>query len=259
MCLILVAHRAHPQYRLIVAANRDEWFGRPTAPAAFWAAAPDVLAGRDLQAGGTWLGVTRGGRFAALTNFRAPDSHRSDAPSRGALVSDYLTSDVAPDAYLRSLRTVAGRYNGFSLLVFSALAGDGASLGYFSNRDGAVRTLPPGIFGVSNHLLDTPWPKVLAGKARLAAHLEGEIDADALLDLLDDTAPAPDAELPRTGVELDWERRLSPLRVRGEQYGTRSSTVLLVTRAGDVSFLERSFDQSGAASGIVRERFRIVP
>lgn len=251
MCLILLAHRAHPQYRLIVAANRDEWFGRPTAPAGFWADAPDVLAGRDLQARGTWLGVTRDGRFAALTNFRDPDSHRSDAPSRGALVSGYLTSSAAPAAYLGSLRNAAERYNGFSLLV-----GDPTSLGYYSNRAGEARELTPGIYGLSNHVLDVPWPKVRAGKARLAAHLDGEVSAAALLALLDDTQAASDSELPRTGVTLEWERALSPLRIRAGEYGTRSSTVLLVSSEGEVSLLERTFDSSGAESGIVRQSFR---
>lgn len=251
MCLILIAYRAHPRYSLVVAANRDEWFGRPTAPAGFWSDAPEVLAGRDLEAGGTWLGVTRGGRFAALTNFRDPATLRDDAPSRGALVSDFLTSSADADGYLRSVRRDANRYNGFSLVL-----GDLASLRYFSNRGGEARALQPGIYGLSNHLLDAPWPKVCAGKARLAAHLDGEVDAEALLDLLDDTQVAPDAELPRTGVPLERERALSPLRIRAGDYGTRSSTVLLVAQDGEVSLVERSFDASGAVTGVVRERFR---
>jgi uncharacterized protein with NRDE domain len=253
MCLILFAHRAHPRYRLVVAANRDEWFGRPTAPAAFWSDVPAVLAGRDLAANGTWLGVTRAGRFAALTNFRDPARNRPDAPSRGALVRAFLASEVDPGAYLCALQGEADRYNGFSLLV-----GDRAALHYFSNRDGAVRALPPGIYGLANELLDAPWPKVRTGKARLAACLDGEVDADALLEMLDDTQAAPDGELPRTGVTLEWERQLSPLRIRAADYGTRSSTVLLVAHDGEVAFLERSFDASGAASGVVRERFRLA-
>jgi uncharacterized protein with NRDE domain len=253
VCLILFAHRAHPEYRLVVAANRDEWFRRPTAPAAFWPDAPHVLAGRDLEAKGTWLGVTRTGRFAALTNFRDAESRRTDLPSRGVLVSDFLTSDVAPEAYLRSLRAGAGRYNGFSLLV-----ADAGSMHYFSNRESEVRELPAGIYGLSNHLLDAPWPKVRTGKARLSAQLDGSMSAERLLEILDDTHEAPDAELPRTGVSMDWERQLSPLRIRAGEYGTRSSTVLLVSTEGEVSYLERSFDPFGAESGVVRERFRVA-
>ena len=254
MCLILFAYRAHPKYRLVVAANRDEWFRRPTAPAAFWPDAPHVFAGRDLEGKGTWLGVTRDGRFAALTNFREPGSNRSDAPSRGTLVSEFLTSDLPTDEYLRSLRTKATRFNGFSLLV-----ADAGSVCYFSNREGVVRELSAGVFGLSNHLLDSPWPKVSAGKARLAAHLEGPVRAERLLEVLDDRVEAPDHALPHTGVGLEWERQLSPLRILAGEYGTRSSTVLLVSAGGEISFLERTFDPSGAESGVVRERFRTTP
>jgi uncharacterized protein with NRDE domain len=222
--------------------------------AAFWPDAPHVLAGRDLEARGTWLGVTRTGRFAALTNFRDAESRRTDLPSRGALVSDFLTSDVAPEAYLRSLRAEAARYNGFSLLV-----ADARSMRYFSNRERDARELPAGVYGLSNHLLDAPWPKVRTGKARLSAQLDGDLSAESLLEILDDTHAAPDDELPRTGVSLDWERQLSPLRIRAGEYGTRSSTVLIISTAGEVSYLERSFDPSGAESGRVRERFRATP
>lgn len=253
MCLILFAYRAHPRYRLVVAANRDEWFGRPTAPAAFWTDAPAVLAGRDLAASGTWLGVTRGGRFAALTNFRDPARVRPDAPSRGALVRDFLMASTDPGIHLRSLRQDAARYNGFSLVL-----ADRGSMHYFSNQDGPARELRPGIYGLANELLDTPWPKVRAGKARLAEQLAGEVDPEALLALLDDTQAAPDAELPRTGIPLERERQLSSLRIRAGDYGTRSSTVVLVSQDGEVSLLERSFDATGAESGVVRERFRIA-
>jgi uncharacterized protein with NRDE domain len=254
VCLILFAHRAHPGYRLVVAANRDEWFARPTAPAGFWPEAPDVFAGRDLEANGTWLGITRTGRFAAVTNFRNAGSHRTDAPSRGALVSAFLTSSAAPAAYVESLRTDAARYNGFSLLV-----GDATSLLYFSNREGEARALPAGIYGLSNHLLDVPWPKVRIGKSRLAANLNGNVSAETLLDLLDDTHAAPDEALPSTGVGLEWERQLSPLRIRAGAYGTRSSTVVLVSTDGQASIVERSFSATGEQSGVVRERFRASP
>jgi uncharacterized protein with NRDE domain len=252
MCLILFAYRAHPDYPLVVAANRDEWFRRPTAPAGFWRDAPEVFAGRDLEQQGTWLGVTRRGRFAALTNFRDPGSNRPDAPSRGMLVSAFLRSQAPAREYLERLRSDAARYNGFSLL-----AGDGDSLAYFSNREGEIRDLAPGVYGLSNSLLDVPWPKVQSGKAQLAAALGGGPDTAALLAMLDDTELATDDALPSTGVSRDWERRLSSLRIVGEAYGTRSSTVLLVGADGDVTFVERSFDESGGEVGLVHERFRL--
>jgi uncharacterized protein with NRDE domain len=252
MCLILFAHRAHPAYRLVVAANRDEWFRRPTAAAAFWADAPEIFAGRDLEQRGTWLGVTTTGRFAAITNFRDPGSNRLDAPSRGRLVSDFLRASATPASYLERLRSGAASYNGFSLLV-----GDGASLGYLSNREGEVRSLAPGIYGLSNSLLDVPWPKVRLGKERLARQLDARIDADALLALLDDTRTAPDEELPSTGVGSEWERKLSALRIVADGYGTRSSTALLIGADGEVAVAERSFDERGQEQSAVRERFAI--
>lgn len=247
MCLILFAHRAHPAYRLVVAANRDEWFQRPTAPAAYWADAPEILAGRDLEQGGTWLGVTKQGRFAAITNFRDPGNHRAEAPSRGGLVSAFLRTAIAPAAYLEQLRPGASAYNGFSLLV-----GDPTSLGYFSNREDRIRDLEPGIYGLSNHLLDVQWPKVQIGKERLAAWLDDDRGPEALLTLLDDKRAAPDAALPRTGVSLEWERRLSSLRIVGEGYGTRSSTAVVIGSGGEIRFLERSFGEDGAEIGVAQ-------
>jgi uncharacterized protein with NRDE domain len=252
MCLILVAHHAHPAYRLVVAANRDEWFRRPTAAAAFWPDAPGVFAGRDLEQNGTWLGVTKSGRFAAITNFRNPGSHRPQAPSRGRLVSDFLRTDLEPAAYLERLRPHAAAYNGFSLLI-----GDSASLWYLSNHEGQIRKLAPGVYGLSNHLLDVPWPKVRLGKERLTAQLNGGVNAETLLMLLDDTRVAPDGELPRTGVSAEWERKLSSLRIIADGYGTRSSTALLIGADGQVSFVERSFSERGDESGLVTERFAI--
>lgn len=252
MCLIVFAHRAAPAYRLVVAANRDEWFQRPTAPAGFWADAPEVFAGRDLEHRGTWLGVSTIGRFAAITNFRDPGSHRSDAPSRGQLVSGFLRASGTPLSYLERLRPGAAAYNGFSLLV-----GDGESLCYFSNREDEIRSLEPGVYGLSNQLLDVPWPKVRLGKERLARQLNARVDVDALLALLDDTRTAPDEELPRTGVSSEWERQLSALRIVADGYGTRSSTALLIGTEGEVSIAERSFDEHGRAQSAVRERFAI--
>ena len=236
MCFIVFAYRTHPRYPLVMATNRDEFYGRPTASAAFWKEHPDVLAGRDLKAGGTWMGVTRQGRIAALTNVREPGNIRPDAPSRGALVSDFLTGDAAPHAYLAALRPTADRYNGFNLLV-----GDLDELCYFSNRQPEIRRLGPGVYGLSNHLLDTPWPKVERGKARLARLLGADdLAPESLLALLADDAIAPDAELPETGVGLAWERVLSSIFIRSPDYGTRASTLVRLDADARLTFVERT-------------------
>src|SRR5437870_4834073 len=182
MCLIVLAWRTHPGYRLIVAANRDEYFGRPAAPAGFWDDHANVLAGRDLEAGGTWLGITLDGRFAALTNYRNPADKKTSAPSRGALVADFLTGRMSSREYVPLVEKRAADYNGFSLLV-----GDAGSMFFFSNRGGRAARVAPGVHGLSNHLLDTPWPKVEKAKAGLLALLEGAFDFEAAFGLLNDT------------------------------------------------------------------------
>lgn len=242
MCLILLAWRSHPDYPLVVAANRDEFFVRPTSPAAFWDEAPQVLAGRDLEAGGTWLGATRNGRFAALTNYRNPARMKQGAPSRGELVSRYLKGEQSAVAYLTELEAIADRYNGFNLLF-----GDLQELCCFSNCGEGERHLSPGIYGLSNHLLDTPWPKVARGKSALGAALQALPDEAPLLALLRDDSVAPDEELPRTGVSQEWERLLSAAFVRAPDYGTRSASVLLRDRAGSVRFIEQGFLPGGMA------------
>jgi uncharacterized protein with NRDE domain len=254
MCLILVAWQLHPDYPLVIAANRDEFFARPTAPAGFWKDAPQVLAGRDLEAGGTWMGVTRGGRFAALTNFRDPAQNRSGAPSRGKLVADFLTSDVPAQTYLPDVAPHGSRCNGYNLLV-----GDGASLWWSSNMGGEPRRLEPGVYGVSNHLLDTPWPKVGAGKTALAQALASLPDDQALFALLQDDGIHPDQHLPQTGVPLDWERLLSSAFVKSPDYGTRGSTVLCMGRDGWLSFDEQTWLPGAQRGERLRYRFRTSP
>lgn len=254
MCLILFAYRAHPRYRLIIAANRDEWFRRPAAAAQFWADLPHVFAGRDLEQGGTWMGLSRTGRFAALTNYREPSSRNPSAPTRGKLVSEYLAIGSDPIRYLESLQADADRYNGFSLLLGDVADGHG-TLGYFSNREGNVTALSPGIYGLSNHLLETPWPKVVEGKRRLGKLVESEVHAEALLALLDDTTLAAEAHLPDTGISLEWEHRLSAMRIITDGYGTRCSTAIIVGEDGTVEYAERTFDVEGRATGTVFERF----
>lgn len=235
MCFIVLAHRIHPRYRLVFASNRDEFYERPTAPASFWDEAPQVLAGRDLKGGGTWMGLTRMGRFAALTNHRDLHNLKEDAPTRGALVADFLTGDEQPMAYLEALAPEADRYNGFNLLV-----GNAHDLYSFSNVDPVIRKLTPGLYGLSNAVLDTPWPKVERGKEKLQAWLQAEeIDEEALLDLLADTQTAPDAALPDTGIGQAWERLLSSIFIESESYGTRASTIVLIDYDDQVTFIER--------------------
>lgn len=248
MCTLLFAVDAHPRYRLVVAANRDEFYARPTEAVRWWPDAPDVLAGRDLQAGGTWLGVTRGGRWAALTNIRDPKDVRVGAPSRGALVAEFLRGDAPPEDYLRAIE--ARRYPGFNLVV-----GDADGTWYLSQRSDALRRLEPGVYGVSNGLLGAPWPKVERGEASLRALLaRPEIGAGELLALLADPTPAADAELPDTGVGLALERALSPLFVAMPGYGTRSSTALLIEVGGQALLRELSV-RPGAQPDVVEVGF----
>jgi uncharacterized protein with NRDE domain len=225
MCLILVAWQAHPDFPLVVAANRDEFFARRAVGADFWGDAPSILAGRDLEAGGTWLGIARGGphgyKFSVLTNYRDPGRHKQNAPSRGSLVADFLRGDMSIDAYLDRLHPAD--YNGFNLLL-----GDGRRLVAYSNVAQERHELGPGIYGLSNHLLDTPWPKVGAGKTALTAALAALPDEAPLFRLLRDDRIHPDDRLPATGVPLEWERLLSAAFIRSPDYGTRCSTVVKV-------------------------------
>jgi uncharacterized protein with NRDE domain len=238
MCLILFAYQHHPRYRLILAANRDEFYARPTAPLDYWSDHPQVLAGRDLEQQGTWLGVTRQGRLAAITNYRDPAGIKQNAPSRGQLVSDFLVDTRPPGEFLQTIRESAERYNGFNIL-----AGDTDALFYYSNRGGPPRKLKPGLYGISNHLLDTDWPKIGRGKQALSLALEQEEGPtpEKLFHILQDQAVAPDDQLPDTGIARDWEAVLSAVFISSPHYGTRSSSVLLIDRQGGVSFDERTW------------------
>ncbi len=242
-------------YRLIIAANRDEFYDRPTAPAAFWEDAPDLMAGRDLRSGGTWLGVTGTGRIAAITNYRDPRREKRDAPSRGHLVSGFLTGFMSIEEYQQFLQREGSTYNGFSLIF-----GDPGSLRFFSNRNGEPRALVSGIHGLSNHLLDTPWPKVARGKEELARVVaKGEtVRAEELFAILSDRTVAADELLPDTGVGIELERLLSPLFTIAPAYGTRSSTVILIDRENRVFFSERTFNGRQEFVKSVTRKFRIA-
>lgn len=252
MCLLLFAYRVHPDFPLVVAANRDEFHRRPAAPADWWPEG-DILAGRDLQAGGTWFGVSRQGRFASVTNYREPSASQPGARSRGELVVEALRTEQGGHVWLQALAARGEQYNGFNLLFGST---DG--IFSYSNRSRQPEELAPGVYGLSNHLLETPWPKVLRGKALLQRCLEAEAPPtpEALLTLLGDRTPAPDRDLPATGVDRHWERLLSPMFIVSPDYGTRASTALLIDAAGEVTFMERSFDADGAVTTERRFQFR---
>ena len=252
MCLIVLAWKARADLPLVVAANRDEWRERPTEPAHWWPDHPRLYAGRDLSAGGTWMGVTRAGRFAAVTNFRDPADKRSTARSRGGLVTDFLLGRESPRDFLATLAARAGEYNGFNLIV-----GDGASLWYFGSREGEARAIAPGIHGLSNHLLDEPWPKVVRARQAMEASLQEDDPAPRLFAALADVQAAPDNALPATGVGIAWERRLASALITGPDYGTRSSTVMAVSSDGTIRFEEHTLAAAGAVAANRAERLRV--
>lgn len=238
MCLILLANDYHERYPLVIAANRDEYYNRPALPAAFWDHNPKVLAGMDLKQGGTWLGITTTGRFAALTNYRDLAKKKLEAPSRGSLTVDYLCKNISSESYLINTGMKADLYNGFNLLV-----GSPERLCYYSNVENIVRKVERGVHGLSNNLLDVPWPKVKNGVKNLIRCLqESKINPESLFELLADKEKPSDDELPQTGVGLEWERILSSIFVESPDYGTRCSTVLLVDRNNHASFWERGFE-----------------
>jgi uncharacterized protein with NRDE domain len=240
MCLVAFAWQAHPAWQLVLGANRDEFYDRPSAPAAWWPEQPDLLAGRDLRAGGIWLGVTRAGRFAAITNFRDPDDTRAAARSRGELPLAFLASAQPASEFAQQAWTLRDAYNGFNLLL-----GDGEELWYSGSRDAqGPRRVEPGVHALSNALLDTPWPKAARSGDRLGEALAQMEPERSVLELLGDRSLAPDEELPDTGVGLEWERALSAPFIATERYGTRSSTYLALG-PGRARFVEREFAQGG--------------
>ena len=252
MCLIAFAHRVHPEFPLVVAANRDEFYARPTAQAAFWEDRPAILAGRDLECMGTWLGVARNGRFAAVTNYRDPTDVRTSAESRGTLVSLFLDGAMPAAQFVAGVVASAGAYRGFNLL-----ASDGTDFYSFSNRAGEPVRLEPGIYGLSNHLLNTPWPKVRLARERLEAALHPRPAPEPLFTLLADTAVVPDEALPQTGLSPEREKMLSAARIVSHSYGTRCSTVVLQGADGRMQFAERSYGPEGAELDTARYEFRL--
>lgn len=251
MCTILFSYKSNSVYDLIMASNRDEYYSRPTTPVHFWEDSPQILAGRDLQNNGTWLGVTKSGRMAAITNFRKPSSLKADAPSRGLLVSNYLNGCESPAQYLEKIQETGPDFNGFNLLV-----GDTNDLYYYSNMEGCIRKINPGFHGLSNHLINTPWTKVAKGKKNLIDLVNDNerIESESIFELLSDNTCPPDSELPETGVGIEWERILAPIFIKSDAYGTRSSSVLLINRNGYATYIERTFEPVDPVAG----KFKVV-
>ncbi|WP_010677329.1 NRDE family protein [Bacillus timonensis] len=242
MCLVLFAYKKHPVYQLIIAANRDEFYQRPTAPIHFWEDEPTLLAGRDLEKMGTWMGVTKAGRFAALTNYRDPNESSVGKQSRGKLVKEALTYNGEIAEYMKQLEKTNSQFPGYNLLV-----GDPNQLYYYSNVGKRLENVKPGIHGLSNHLLNTNWPKVEKGKEGLAQIIKGENLVENLVELLQNTDRPNDHFLPKTGVSLEWERILSSLFIQTNGYGTRSSTVLLMSDT-EIQYVERTYSRTGESN-----------
>jgi len=238
MCLLFLSINNHPKYKLILAGNRDEFYNRKTAPAQFWKDYQQVLGGRDLEAGGTWLAMTKDGKIGMVTNYRDPQNIDPKAPSRGHLVSDFLIQHETPDQYLQNILNNGKRYNGFNLIV-----GDRNEWWYYSNYKKGMEKLSAGFYGLSNHLLETSWPKVLRGKEKIQPILTNStIHPEMLLEVLYDDQRAADDRLPQTGLTLERERALSAMFIKTEGYGSRCSTVILIDRTDEVIFTERVYD-----------------
>ena len=252
MCLILFSYQMHPLYPLVLAANRDEYYSRPTAPLGFQDGARQILSGRDIKHKGTWMGLTKTGRLSAITNFRDPLKIVENAPSRGHLVSDFLTTDEPPKTYLEKVKSMGNRYNGFNIIV-----GDTNGLLYYSNRRNSIQEIRPGLYGLSNKFLDTPWPKIEKGKAYLKEIVDNneKINPENIFNILKNDAYPPSHMLPNTGVGRCWEKILSPLFISSKYYGTRSSSIILMEKTGKVTFMERTFiaDASGPKEENTRE------
>jgi uncharacterized protein with NRDE domain len=252
MCILFVAVNQHKDYPLVIAANRDEFFKRDTARSDFWTADTDILAGRDLQAGGTWMGINKQGYLASLTNVRDPLRIDPDAVTRGELVAEYLRQPS--DNYATQLAQTKARYNGYNLLF-----GKWDTLAVYNNHLDQLQTLSTGYYGLSNASLNSPWPKINKGVGKLQEYCQDghDINPDILFELLLDTRQAPDTELPKTGIPIDWERRLSSIFILGDEYGTRSSTVLKVDRQKNVHWYERTYNNQALCTASDTYHFTI--
>ncbi|GGA85265.1 NRDE family protein [Ornithinibacillus halotolerans] len=238
MCLILFQYQNHPHYKFVLAANRDEAYNRPTAKASYWEDEPNILAGRDLEQMGTWLGITREGRFSALTNYRHPDHMRPSKISRGEIVTNFLKGQESTATYLEKLSSQKEDYVGFNVLI-----GQPDELMYYNNIEDRKTVIEPGVHGLSNHFLNTPWPKVEIGKRNMQEYLSNNniVDPNELFTILANSEQAREESLPDTGIGLDLEKKLSPLFINLPDYGTRCSTVLTIDQNNQVLFKERTY------------------
>lgn len=252
MCLILFALNQHKDYPLIIIANRDEFYARPTRTAHWWDDHPHIFAGRDLSAQGTWMGVTRQGKFAAVTNVREPGGMSPGERSRGDLTREFLQSDIGAKDYLERLQRDLERYSGFNLLL-----GDDQGLWFASNRQPGITKIQPGFYGVSNGRFDEPWPKLKAGKQALADVLNTDADTENLMQILGDNDQADDHLLPETGVDLHFERLLSSRFIHSAEYGTRASTLVKFSNHNTVEFIEKNYDVGGSMGEAITECFSI--
>jgi len=238
MCLIVFGFDVHPEYKLILAGNRDEFYQRPAIKAQFWDDKPNILGGRDSQAGGTWLAINRDGRFAAITNYRDIPRHDPDAKSRGHIITDYLTGTLNPVDYLHHLHFNREVYNGYNLIT-----GDMNSIAHYSNYEKKVNVISPGVYGISNALMNTPWFKVDKAKNNFDRLLKtGSVDDESLFSILTDSERAAMSDLPQTGLEPEMEHAVSSVFIKTPDYGSRCSTLLYLKRDGTVRFVERSYD-----------------
>lgn len=254
MCLVLFAYKSHQNYPLVLAANRDEFYNRSSIQAHFWEEHPAILAGKDVQSQGTWLGVTNSGKIGLITNYRHPRYFNSTAPSRGKIVLEYLASTISPDKYINKLRQYDRQFNGFNLLL-----GTTDEMFYYSSVTGESKKLKPGVYGLCNHLLDTPWPKVESGKDQLKSILNNHnISIDSLKAILLDDSQASSDQLPETGVGLDFEKLLSSIFIKSEYYGTKSSTIVVLDNKRNVDFSELTYEKNGVRESSSEFRFKCL-
>ena len=253
MCLITFAYNAHPNYRFILAANRDEFYARPTTVVDWWEDHQEILGGRDLQALGTWMAIHKNGRFAAVTNYRDIKNIKPDALSRGDLPVNFLLSEEAPERYASAVHQAGRNYNGFNLMVLEN------ELAHVSNYDENIHVLDPGIYGLSNALLDTPWPKVTRAKRMFSEVIQTDFSLEDLITMMQDDATAADNQLPETGLDYDREKALSAMCIRTPDYGTCCSTAITIDHAGHVNFMEKSYPVGDRKEGSVSYNFTINP
>jgi len=251
MCLIVFAYRSHPDYKLILVANRDEFYDRPTSVAGWWEDHSNILGGRDLKAKGTWMGVDKRGRFAAVTNYRDIVNIREDAKSRGDLPVDFLKSAQSPSEYSKEVSKNADQYNGFNLLTFDD------SMAHISNYENKVNILEAGVYGLSNALLDTSWPKVKKAKESFQDRVKNGFHIDDLIQMMQDQEMAPEDQLPKTGLPLEMERAVSAMCIRTPEYGTLCTTAITIDYDGNVDFIEKSYPMGNREDGEISFSFKI--